>query len=268
MVSNDLKGIIIEDYNSRPPRDLEYAKRYSKRFGNFATSRFVDRIEVTGLENLAGLSHERSYVYVGNHQTVGDLFGPHHVILDNGLPSPRTVAKESLRKVKPIFDFEKFGIIWIDRSAKKRSDLGNFTSLIADTFRDNESLWIFPEGTRSKTFDQEPMEFKPGSFGTILDASEIAGVRPDIICVAMKYDFIPEGIFGTSQNSFIQKIISAVEIAYWISPLNAGRGAVRIAFSRPYTIAELAGDGSFSRQRKELAHNTHEIVSEMWRRLS
>jgi len=206
---------------------MGYVLAYNERWGNFAVRRFVDKIAPVGLENLEGLRCDRPYVYVGNHQTTGDLFCPYRVILNNRLPMPRTVAKESLRKVKPIFDFEKFGVIWIDRGAKKASYLEGLTSLIAQGFRETESSWFFLEATRSQTANRVPAEFKTGACGIILNAAEMA---------------------------------------YWMF-WKRNRGTVHIAFSRSYELDELTGDGSKSVRRRQFAKNTHDIVSEMWRGL-
>lgn len=254
------------ELDRRPPRDLEYARNYNARFGEIVVHRFVDKIEVAGLENFAGLDRSRPYVYLANHQTVGDLFLPFKKILDYGLPMPRVVAKQELRAVKPIFDFSKFGVIWLDRGAKGSAALEDFTSLIAQGFRENESAWFFLEGTRSRTIDRAPAEFKAGSCGVILNAAKQS--EPGVICVAMKYDAIPEGCLrnSTVRRFFPEKCVPVAELAYWMF-LKRGKGTVRVAFSRPYEIEELAGSGRDSVRRKKMAEATHGIVSDMWHQL-
>lgn len=99
-----------------------------------------------------------SYVFVGNHQNTYDLI----TISRGAIPGVVTVGKKSLKWI-PIFGLIYWlsGNIMIDRknSGKARDTL----SLTGDKMRErNLSIWMFPEGTRSRGKGLLP--FKTGAF--------------------------------------------------------------------------------------------------------
>lgn len=99
-----------------------------------------------------------SYVFVGNHQNTYDLVTISH----GAMPGVVTVGKKSLKWI-PIFGLIYWlsGNIMIDRknSGKARDTL----SLTGDKMRErNLSIWMFPEGTRSRGKGLLP--FKTGAF--------------------------------------------------------------------------------------------------------
>ena len=99
-----------------------------------------------------------SYVFIGNHQNTYDLVTISH----GAIPGVVTVGKKSLKWI-PIFGLIYWlsGNIMIDRknSGKARDTL----SLTGDKMRErNLSIWMFPEGTRSRGKGLLP--FKTGAF--------------------------------------------------------------------------------------------------------
>ena len=99
-----------------------------------------------------------SYVFIGNHQNTYDLV----TISRGAMPGVVTVGKKSLKWI-PIFGLIYWlsGNIMIDRknSGKARDTL----SLTGDKMRErNLSIWMFPEGTRSRGKGLLP--FKTGAF--------------------------------------------------------------------------------------------------------
>jgi 1-acyl-sn-glycerol-3-phosphate acyltransferase len=107
-----------------------------------------------------------SYVFIGNHQNTYDLATLSHGIM----PGVVTIGKKSLKWI-PIFGLIYWlsGNIMIDRknSGKARDTL----SLTGDKMRErNLSVWMFPEGTRSRGKGLLP--FKTGAFRLALSENK------------------------------------------------------------------------------------------------
>lgn len=108
--------------------------------------------------NSLNVNPDDSYVFIGNHQNTYDLL----TISRSAMPGVVTVGKKSLKWI-PIFGLIYWlsGNIMIDRknSGKARDTL----SLTGDKMRErNLSIWMFPEGTRSRGKGLLP--FKTGAF--------------------------------------------------------------------------------------------------------
>lgn len=108
--------------------------------------------------NSPNVNPDDSYVFIGNHQNTYDLL----TISRSAMPGVVTVGKKSLKWI-PIFGLIYWlsGNIMIDRknSGKARDTL----SLTGDKMRErNLSIWMFPEGTRSRGKGLLP--FKTGAF--------------------------------------------------------------------------------------------------------
>jgi hypothetical protein len=252
--------------NERPHWDASKALQAAFERGESIVHRFVDDIDVVGADVLAKIPRDRPYLILGNHQTVSDLFTFPYVLLREGLPH-RTIAKSGLRKIKWLFDFEPWGAIWHDQSAKNRDAFKQHTQILAETFQARESLLCFSEGSRSFTTDEEPAEFKLAFSGVVFNACKYLEIPLEVICMTAKYKSIPELTFGTSRYEMVQNFLRNAGIAYWISPLKRHRGIARISISRPYSIQELAGNGSKHQQKEDFTENTHDIISEMFRKL-
>lgn len=112
----------------------------------------------------ADLNDAGPYVFVGNHQNNFDL------ITVTGAVQPGTVSvgKKSLIWI-PIFGFIYWlsGNILIDRNNKSKAV--GVISAVADKIKQGHlSIWMFPEGTRSR--GRGLMPFKTGAFHTAVQA--------------------------------------------------------------------------------------------------
>lgn len=119
------------------------------------------RVSVSGLQRL---DPKRQYVFVVNHQSMLDIVAIYRV-----LPfSIRFMAKRELFEM-PFFGWGMKGLrqISIDRS-NARNAKRTIDEAIVRIKKENISLVIFPEGTRSIT--GEIGEFKPGAFSLAIDA--------------------------------------------------------------------------------------------------
>jgi 1-acyl-sn-glycerol-3-phosphate acyltransferase len=104
-------------------------------------------------------------VYVANHQNNYDVF----TVANAVQPGTVTVGKKSLKWI-PIFGqmYWLTGNILIDR--KNTSKAMNVMDLTANKIINNKlSVWMFPEGTRSKGRGLLP--FKAGAFRTAMQAN-------------------------------------------------------------------------------------------------
>lgn len=112
------------------------------------------RTRVHGRENVVP---NQSYVIVANHQTGFDIFLLYaHLGIDF-----KWVMKKELRKLPFIgYASEKVGHIFIDRSSPRASVLS--LEEAKRKLTGGSSVLMFPEGTRSGTFEMRP--FKRGAF--------------------------------------------------------------------------------------------------------
>jgi 1-acyl-sn-glycerol-3-phosphate acyltransferase len=121
------------------------------------------RMSHTRLEVLHAdrIDPKRSYVYMSNHQSMLDI----PVALGAVPQSIRMVAKEGLFKI-PFFGaaMSKAGFIPIDRKniTKAKGQLGQAKNRL----KEGMSIWVFPEGTRSRNLELLP--FKKGGFHVAL----------------------------------------------------------------------------------------------------
>lgn len=103
-------------------------------------------------------------VYIANHQNNLDLF-----TISNAVePRTVTIGKKSLRYV-PFFGqlYWLSGNILIDRQNKSRA-LGTMLGAAERIGKDDISVWMFPEGTRS--YGRGLLPFKMGAFHIALEA--------------------------------------------------------------------------------------------------
>lgn len=104
-------------------------------------------------------------VYIANHQNNLDLF-----TISNAVePRTVTIGKKSLKFI-PFFGqlYWLSGNILIDRQNKNRA-LGTMLGAAERISRDNISVWMFPEGTRS--YGRGLLPFKMGAFHIALEAN-------------------------------------------------------------------------------------------------
>lgn len=121
------------------------------------------RCTVEGYENIPQSS---PCVMIGNHQSsldilyLGAMFPKHTSIM----------AKKELKWVPFLGQWMSLsGAVWIDRKSRKDA-IATFARIGQRMHRDNLSLWIFPEGTRSKLPVPGLLPFKMGAFHLALQA--------------------------------------------------------------------------------------------------
>jgi 1-acyl-sn-glycerol-3-phosphate acyltransferase len=169
--------------------------RRLREFGKRIVERARMRLTVRGADNVP---HDRAFVYMSNHQSHIDI-----PVLYATVPSStlRMVAKTELFRV-PLFGraMRVGDMIEVDRSDRARAveSLRRASALIDD----GVSVWIAPEGSRSRTGALGPL--KRGGFhlardtGTPIVPVAISGtydvLPPDTI--SMAHDVPVEVVFG------------------------------------------------------------------------
>ena len=117
-------------------------------------------VEVEGMENLTSIPKDEGVLFVGNHRSYFD------VIIAYTLVDRPTgfVAKVEMEKLKPLKRWmDELGCLFMDRSNLKQSLKVIITAI--RQVREGQSIWIYPEGTRSEGATELDMEtFKEGSF--------------------------------------------------------------------------------------------------------
>ena len=178
------------------------------------------KIEVSGLDNIP----DESCLYVGNHNSYVDILVS-EVVIPTGAGF---VSKDSLQKI-PGFSSWMYLIhcLFLNRT-DVREGLKMITTG-AEYLKEGYSMFIFPEGTRSR--DGHIGEFKGGS----LKMAQKAGAP-----------IVPVAISGTS--SIFEK-----NGGFRIKP-----GNVRVAFGTPFKFSELTKE-----QKKTISEHTRAAIQEM-----
>ncbi|CUS12012.1 unnamed protein product [Tuber aestivum] len=117
------------------------------------------------VENESALD-TRPAVFVSNHQSELDI-----VFLGRVFPKHCSVtAKRSLKYIPFLGWFMALsGTVFIDRTNRK-SAIAAFDSAIQEIKGNRQSVWIFPEGTRSYFSKPELLPFKKGAFHLAIQA--------------------------------------------------------------------------------------------------
>ena len=117
-------------------------------------------VEVEGMENLTSIPKDEGVLFVGNHRSYFD------VIIAYTLVDRPTgfIAKAEIEKIRPLKRWmDELGCLFIDRNNLKQSLKVIITAI--KQIREGQSIWIYPEGTRSEGETELDMEtFKEGSF--------------------------------------------------------------------------------------------------------
>ena len=129
-------------------------------------------VEVEGLENIP---ENEAVLFVGNHRSYFDIITAYTLVKgQNGF-----ISKKEIAKFTPlVYWMERLHCLFIDRNDLKQSLRTILTAI--KYVKSGISIWIYPEGTRSKGEDPcDMLPFKEGSF----KIAEKTGCR--IIPVAM-----------------------------------------------------------------------------------
>ncbi|QUJ69278.1 1-acylglycerol-3-phosphate O-acyltransferase (plasmid) [Photobacterium sp. GJ3] len=144
-------------FSPRDPKHVYFFSQWFKVLRKIVNVQIIER----GSEKLTGIGNA---VYISNHQSVFDF------VTSPGMVRPRTVSigKKSLLWI-PFFGplYWITGNILLDREnkAKARDTIQQVASAILNR---NLSVWMYPEGTRSKGRGLLP--FKSGAFRMAIEA--------------------------------------------------------------------------------------------------
>ncbi|AFP85767.1 1-acyl-sn-glycerol-3-phosphate acyltransferase [secondary endosymbiont of Heteropsylla cubana] len=152
------------------PRNPRHVSTFSRWFGRMSYL-FGVRLEVRYPE---GFTHGKTCIYIANHQNNYDMITASYVVQ----PRTITVGKKSLLWI-PLFGplYWITGNLLIDRNNNIRAH-ETLTKIVNIIKNQNISIWIFPEGTRSRGRGLLP--FKTGAFY----AAIAAGVPISPICIS------------------------------------------------------------------------------------
>jgi 1-acyl-sn-glycerol-3-phosphate acyltransferase len=137
------------------------------------------RVKVNGLEKI---DKNKRYVFIANHQSHVDI-----PVLIVGLQHQLSfIAKKELFRI-PFFGWGMYalGHIYIDRSNARKARI-SIQNAISRLQKDNISLVLFPEGTRSK--DGKVGQFRQGSFSLALKS----GVEVVPVAIQNTADLLPK----------------------------------------------------------------------------
>ncbi|OAN13123.1 acyl-phosphate glycerol 3-phosphate acyltransferase [Photobacterium jeanii] len=158
------------------PRDPKHVRFFCRWFNQLHKLVGV-KLDQRGLENAKGLGKS---IYISNHQSVLDF------VTAPGMLQPRTVSigKKSLVWI-PFFGqlYWITGNILIDRENKSKAR-NTIKQVVEAIHQRNLSVWIYPEGTRSKGRGLLP--FKTGAFRMAIEA----GVPIVPVCVSTTHNKI------------------------------------------------------------------------------
>lgn len=108
----------------------------------------------------------RPAVFISNHQTDMDV-----LVLGRLFPKYCSVtSKKELKRVPFLGWFMMLsGTVFIDR-ANRQNAVATFDTAVKQIQSKNQSVWIFPEGTRSNFTDPDLLPFKKGAFHLAIQA--------------------------------------------------------------------------------------------------
>lgn len=143
------------------PRNPRHVATFSHLFGRMSTL-FGIKVEI---RVTAGVANNGNCIYIANHQNNYDMVTAANIVQ----PRTVTVGKKSLLWV-PFFGLLYWlsGNLLIDRN--NRTKAHNTIALLVEQCKKRDiSIWIFPEGTRSR--GRGLMPFKTGAFHAAITAN-------------------------------------------------------------------------------------------------
>lgn len=143
------------------PRNPKHVYTFGRWFSKMSRVLGI-KLEIRYADNAEQLS---SAVYIANHQNNYDLFTVSGAIM----PRTVTVGKKSLVWL-PLFGqlYWITGNILIDRANRSKA-VGTIGQVVDKIKKNNVSIWMFPEGTRSRGRGLLP--FKTGAFHAAIGAN-------------------------------------------------------------------------------------------------
>ncbi|WP_392565750.1 1-acylglycerol-3-phosphate O-acyltransferase [Utexia brackfieldae] len=204
-------GVIFCLFNPRNPKNVAL---FAHLFGRFL--RPVCGIKVITRE-YQDIKNRGSCVFIANHQNNYDIL----VAADIVQPKTVTVGKKSLVWI-PFFGqlYYLTGNILIDRDNKSKAR-DTITQVVNEIKNRQISIWMFPEGTRSRGRGLLP--FKTGAF----KAAIAAGVPIVPICVSNTHDIR----LNRWNNGYI-----IIEMLAPIETLNMNKDDARQLMAQSYTL--------------------------------
>jgi 1-acyl-sn-glycerol-3-phosphate acyltransferase len=133
---------------------ISFANKHIKNFGQSLLRSSHTTLEVVGRSKI---DFNQSYIYMSNHPSMLDI-----PALFEAIPqSLRMVTKDELFQI-PIFGqaLTRSGFIRINRRNREKAIAQ--LEIAKERLKDGISVWISPEGTRSRTAEMGP--FKKGGF--------------------------------------------------------------------------------------------------------
>jgi len=177
------------------------------------------KLEVTGLDNF---DKNKTYVFVSNHSSQYDI-----VVLQKTIPNRMAmIFKKELAKI-PFFGWQlAMGpYVMIDRENYEKA-LKSIEEAKQKMEKQNISIVVFAEGTRSKTGDIQP--FKRGAFR---------------LATQVGYPIIPTAIVGS--NKIMPK-----------GTFKIRRGTIKVHFEKP-----IQSEGNVTRQEEiDLMNKVRDII--------
>lgn len=193
-----------------------HSKKWSRRILNFSGV----KLNLIGLDNI---STDQSYIFISNHSSLFDI-----PVLFLSIPvNSRIIYKEELERI-PIFGLmmKKSPLISVRREDPRKS----FDSIqkSIESIKENVSVIVFPEGTRSRT--GELGEFRRGAFNLATRSGKL---------------IVPITIIGS--NRIIPK-----------GKLRIKSGEVTVIFSPPIKPPE----SPTAKEEKEMMKLTRKIIEQ------
>jgi 1-acyl-sn-glycerol-3-phosphate acyltransferase len=175
--------------------DLMYGA--AMNFCRFAIRLLGIRVRVEGIENIPS----GACIFAANHAS--NLDAP---ILFPAIPRRISVlAKKELFKLPVLgMGMRLAGFVAVDRAGKQA---GSGVAMAASTLKDGLSVFIFPEGTRSRDGRLQP--FKTGAFVTAIEAG--APIVP--VAIAGTYGLLPRDKWVVRPREVVVRFGPAVDAA-------------------------------------------------------
>lgn len=176
------------------PRDPRHAATFGRWFGRMSPL-FGIRVEVRRPE---GVTVPKTCIYIANHQNNYDMVTAAYVVQ----PRTVTVGKKSLLWI-PLFGplYWLTGNLFIDRDNSTRAH-STLSHIVKNLKTRNISIWMFPEGTRSRGRGLLP--FKTGAF---------------YAAIAAKVPIVPICVSNTSNNIKLNRWSNGLVIIEILPPV-------------------------------------------------